>query len=256
MDQNTYNCHFCEYKTDKKSNLSRHLIFKHSDQKCTYQCHFCYCCFTSQQSLTRHVERFCPQKSAAPNTNLIAPNTNIFAPNTNICVEHICTRCQKDLSTRFNLRRHASLECPICHKTFSTSSSKSRHMKSHAPKQIPIIFISSTDQTEFIMDDINLHDIRNAIQKHTPHADVFHMFVLQILQNPWNRCVRKTNMQNVFSYVHVGNNEWETHPDNEVFPKVVADIAAYFADLANIHGRHRGIRRLHGRPRILRRPSV
>lgn len=50
--------------------------------------------------------------------------------------EYICTKCNKHLSSKRNLERHAGkcnglhpLQCSICHKWFSCSSSKSEHKR-------------------------------------------------------------------------------------------------------------------------------
>ena len=55
----------------------------------------------------------------------------------------------------------------------------------------------------------------------------------QLLSNNDNKCVKKTNIRSAHSSVHVGNNNWETRLDKEVYPHLMNNIANDFSDFFN-----------------------
>jgi hypothetical protein len=62
---------------------------------------------------------------------------------------------------------------------------------------------------------------------------VVRQYAEQLLSNKENNCVKKTNMRASHSYVHIGNNEWETRLDAEVYPSMVNSIANDFTEYFN-----------------------
>ena len=52
-----------------------------------------------------------------------------------------------------------------------------------------------------------------------------------LMRRSENQCVRKTNLRSSSSAVHVGDNKWEYHSDQEVLPKLLSHIAT---NLGNI----------------------
>lgn len=52
----------------------------------------------------------------------------------------------------------------------------------------------------------------------------------QLLSHDDNKCVKKTNIRASHSRVHVGNNNWESRLDKEVYPHLMNNIANDFSD--------------------------
>lgn len=63
-----------------------------------------------------------------------------------------------------------------------------------------------------------------------PYAKVMRNYVHQLLSNDNNKCVKKTNIRSSHSQVHVGNNNWESRLDKEVYPNLMNNIANDFSD--------------------------
>ena len=127
-----FECNYCNYKTNKKYNLNRHIHGKHN------------------------INIFNNANIDFNNTNNNFNNTNIDFNNTNIDFNNanndfnnannntnntnntnICDKCGKSLSSKYYLNKHFekckgvinSLECFICHRIFSFSSAKAVHLK-------------------------------------------------------------------------------------------------------------------------------
>ena len=110
-------------------------------------CDHCGLTFKYNCHLEKHLSRKFPCFSRLPSENVICPpvrekcqNEMDMCQNTKENVknmkEFICTKCNKHLSSKRNLKRHMdkcnglhSLQCPTCHKWFSCSSSKSEHRR-------------------------------------------------------------------------------------------------------------------------------
>jgi hypothetical protein len=48
----------------------------------------------------------------------------------------------------------------------------------------------------------------------------------EVLQRPENRCVKKKHIRDKHSYVHIGDNKWESRIDNEVFSRLTYNISS------------------------------
>jgi hypothetical protein len=64
-------------------------------------------------------------------------------------------------------------------------------------------------------------------------SNVVRQYTEKLLSNKDNNCVKKTNMRASHSHVHIGNNEWETRLDAEVYPHMLNSIANDFSDYFN-----------------------
>jgi hypothetical protein len=101
-----FNCLCCEYKSNKKYNLDRHINIKHKNDIDT-------------------------------NKNDIIEDKNDINTDNNDIIEDKCIKCNKKLSSKQRLKNHLlickgvsnPLECHLCHKIYYDSSSKSRHLK-------------------------------------------------------------------------------------------------------------------------------
>jgi hypothetical protein len=204
------------------------------------------------------------KKQTTENTNLPTENTNLPTENTNILKLH-CTKCNKNFKRSENLNYHIEicksisnpLECHLCHKNFSTSGSKSRHIKICKSKTLITIDNNINDTiinngTINNINNINNGTINNNnitvlsfgdgkdIQFMNDHitakmltqmysdgntADGLRQYMQKLLEVPENRLVKKTNAKQAFSKVHCGNGNWETRLDQDIYPKLVNQMA-------------------------------
>lgn len=102
-----FNCEWCNYTTDKKSNFTRHNKAMHSDK----------------------LKELLEKKEAISN-NCEKPQDTSEKP------KHACRTCSKEYKCMEFLLKHEStciglgvLTCPKCWKTFKHQQSKSRHIK-------------------------------------------------------------------------------------------------------------------------------
>lgn len=72
-------------------------------------------------------------------------------------------------------------------------------------------------------------DLRNKYS----HLDILRMYSHKLFDIPENRCVKKTNLNSKYSKVHLGNNQWSTIPDRNVYDKLVMDTTRTFIDNLN-----------------------
>ena len=111
-----FNCLCCEYKSNKKYNLDRHINIKHKNDIDT------------------------DKNDIIENKNDINTDNNDIIEDKNDIIEDkciICIKCNKKLSSKQSLKKHLlickgvsnPLECHLCHKIYYDSSSKSRHLK-------------------------------------------------------------------------------------------------------------------------------
>lgn len=111
-----FNCLCCEYKSNKKYNLDRHINIKHKND-----------IIEDNNDINTH-------------NNDIIEDKNYINTDKNDIIEDkciICIKCNKKLSSKQSLKNHLlicksvsnPLECHLCHKIYYDSSSKSRHLK-------------------------------------------------------------------------------------------------------------------------------
>ena len=84
----------------------------------------------------------------------------------------------------------------------------------------------------FNIEHLSNQIIRSLTQLHEEKDMVAH-YTRQLLVNPMNQCIRKTNLRSSHSKVHIGDNKWETHHDKEVYPKLVADVSNRLSEHMN-----------------------
>jgi hypothetical protein len=211
------------------------------------------------ESLAQNVE------SLAQNVESLAQNVESLAQN----VESHCSKCQKIFRLKKNCKRHEKnckgvqniLECYKCHKIFNTSSAKSKHLKKCTLLQELVITNTSASTTFNNYGTINnnitivlnledsecfdkthisntqLKDILRLIHRNSNDAKKVNMieeYTRQLLLNPINRCIKKTNMREFYSKIHSGNNNWITKTDRELYPKLTCNIAQGLSDFITL----------------------
>jgi len=227
---NEYNCIWCNYTTFIKCNMKRHCVRIHNKD------------FFEE----------------AQNVESLAQN-----------VESHCSKCQKIFRLKKNCKRHEKnckgvqniLECYKCHKIFNTSSAKSKHLKKCTLLQELVITNTSASTTFNNYGTINnnitivlnledsecfdkthisntqLKDILRLIHRNSNDAKKVNMieeYTRQLLLNPINRCIKKTNMREFYSKIHSGNNNWITKTDRELYPKLTCNIAQGLSDFITL----------------------
>jgi hypothetical protein len=182
-------------------------------------------------------------------------NNNIIINNN----DNKCIKCNKILSSKYYLEKHLlickgvsnPLECHLCHKILANSSSKSRHLKNcklslinNEQPSMPINNITNNIDTctniivfnpnnpngkSLKTDHINLEFISKLLK--IKEEDAFSLYTKKILDNPENRCIKKTNLRSTFSEIHVGNNKWNSYYDSDIYPKFISEISNCLCEL-------------------------
>lgn len=95
------------------------------------------------------------------------------------------------------------------------------------------LVVYNTKQIDFQTSHIDipmLNDILKGCGSAEDNKEILTKYGRALLGRKENQCVRKTNLRSSHSQVHVGNNNWETRHDKEVFPKVVCSVANQMSD--------------------------
>lgn len=123
----THFCKYCEYETNRKNNLDRHCIRKHSKE------------------LIQELQN----SNSGQNVHLLSRNVHFSDPNVHFSSRNVhsdsqivhfkfsCDRCNKDFQSNSKLIRHKSSckgplhknECIFCHKVYSSRQSLYNHSK-------------------------------------------------------------------------------------------------------------------------------
>jgi len=232
-DPKPFHCEYCEYKTNKKYNLTQHMVLKHLNIKDTIvekqenKCEKCNRTLCSKQSYKNHIEK-----------------------------------CKGKINP---------LECIHCNKIFKYAPHNYRHRK--ICKLNPInkeavadeLTPSSTPQTQNVQINNNLtnsnnNTITNNIINIKVYKDIYsdeyeedqgfsidgledkikkilkignltemtRRYNRVILSKKENQIVRKTNLRSPHSLVHIGNNKWETILDREIYPHMISSLSNSF----------------------------
>ena len=246
-NKNKYKCSLCNYDSNKKFNLDRHIRNVHENNNII---------------ITQNVD------SDAQNVDSIAQNVDSDEQNKNILR---CKCCYKVFVRKYCLDRHSNtckkiinpLQCELCHVVFSSRSSLAHHRKrcSYTKETTSSVNNLNDDKTngktivnandsshvdikninnnvnnnvnnniinilnfpedgedfDFIIDKINKSQMKAFITQNKP-AIGFNKFANAVWDNPANRCVIKTNANVKYSKVHKGNQEWDLQLDEDVMP--------------------------------------
>lgn len=93
------------------------------------------------------------------------------------------------------------------------------------------------DDLEFVTDHITNPQLKNILK--ITHQDVtdakkvtmLEAYMRELMNNPINKCIQKTNLQNSFSKIHTGENNWTVKHDKELYPLITCNVAQGFSDL-------------------------
>ena len=223
-----FNCEYCSYTSNKKYNLTRHLI-RHDHTQ-----------FKQTNNETEEVLK-----------------------NQIVIIENKCESCLKSFSTKYNLIRHLknckgiilNKKCEYCNKEFKHISTKITHLKTCKFKinknkdnvninvgtinninvvnnitnnNINIVVFDplKIDGSIFKTDHIDLNFL-NLILKSAENNAVS-LYTQKILDNPENHCIVKSNLRSMVSDVHTGQNNWTKYYDIELYPMIIREISNGF----------------------------
>ena len=249
-------CSYCEYKSNKKYNLNRHMVSKHNNE------------INKNATINN-------KNATINNKNATINNKNATIDNKNATIDNKCVNCNKILSSKQYLEKHLlickgvsnPLECHLCHKILANRGSKSRHLKickgisikepsteSTLTNNNNIInnnnciinndnsIINNNNITNIIIfdplkpygttlktDHINLEFISKLLK--IKENDALTLYTKKILDNPENRCIKKTNLRSIYSQIYIGDNKWDCCYDNDIYPKFISEISNCLGDL-------------------------
>ena len=234
-------CDFCDYKTNKRYNLTRHVEIKHIEQK----------------------------------NNLFEQKNNL-----RILHNNQCEKCEKILSSKQNYNRHIQtcqgkrnlLECIYCKTIFSIPQARYRHQKickikleststelilkpldkldiaqhietqqniqtqQYVQNQQNITIVYDPEKLELLND--HLQDKLKSFLKHPDNKTNFCDYSKELMGRKENQCIKKSNIRSSHSEVHIGNNNWELRLDKEIYPGLISNIADNFSECFNTDQKH------------------
>ena len=164
MKGESFNCSLCDYNTNKKYNLNRHIDCKHKKtliQNVVF----------SNQNIDNNTNM--NNQNVVQNNendqNVVLSNQNVVIDNQNLDYDNKCPNCSKKLSSKLSVKRHLNickgvlntLECHLCHKTFADYSSKSHHLKKCKIKNLnnQLSLSNSNSNNDIIINSSNVEII-------------------------------------------------------------------------------------------------
>jgi hypothetical protein len=99
-------------------------------------------------------------------------------------------------------------------------------------QQNNVIVVYNPGNTDFKVDHLLTEDLQKIIRLAipTPNNQAVTEYSKQIFANPENRCIKKKDLKQGHSEVHIGNNQWEMHLDKNLYPQLANDIANKLSD--------------------------
>jgi len=201
-----HKCITCQRLFSNQRNLVRHYGICKGTQN-TLECHLCHHVFANKYAKSRHLKGGCLAVVLHEERliNIGTQNTSVLEPVSSI---NNVNGIQNNIQTQNNIEN-----------------------KNNINNNITIIF-PGDQHMQFITEHITAEKIAELMKK-DDKAETLSSYTRNLMENKRNICVEKTNMRSVHSSVHVGNNQWETRHDKEVYPKVVASLANSFIDILN-----------------------
>jgi len=164
-------CDTCDYKSNRKFNIQKHINNVHNRHATDKELNKC---IEYVQKTTDEVQN---TTDAVQNTTEAVQNTTksvqITTEKVQITTEHkneiFCPGCQKVFKTSQGFKRHQNickgvsnnLECHHCHKVFTKQQAKSRHLKICKMKEVK----------ELVATQLQTHNITNNTQNNTNNTN-------------------------------------------------------------------------------------
>jgi len=212
-----YICTNCDKEFKQKRYLTRH------EKTCkgifdSLECHICHSIFTTRYSKSRHLQK-CKISLQA-----IIPTNDTPLTNTNVHNGNIINN-SGTINNTANITENTE---NITNNTINNNTvTNNINIVTFKPESSDCIEFDTSHITNEVLKEIL------SLAKETENGEK-HMvehYTRNILSNPANRCIKKTNMRSVHSKIHIGNNKWETKHDLQLYPKFVCDVANGFDEL-------------------------
>jgi hypothetical protein len=94
------------------------------------------------------------------------------------------------------------------------------------------VVIYNPENLSFLTDHID-GTILKKILNQPSEKHIVSSYSRELLDRMENQCIRKTNLRSSHSQVHVGNNQWKSLLDKELYPQLMCSIANGFCDFLN-----------------------
>ena len=244
-------CIYCDYKSDRNYNLIRHLVVKHGASKDTL----------NAPKDTPNAPKDTPNAPKNIDKNQCEKCEKIFARH-NYLVKHFlkckgkknslqCELCKEIFSCPPHKYRHQK-SCKIKHEEIikqqqqltiienQTNNNITNNINNgiiNNNNNITLIVYNHDDSNSFIKDHITTSELKNTLKiinkdpNDEKKVSLIEQYVRQLLTNPDNRCIKKTNMRDIYSKIHIGNNNWITKTDLDIYPKLTCNIAEGLSEL-------------------------
>jgi len=267
QDSKNVKCELCDYTSNKKYNLLRHMERKHAQQNVN----------PAQQNVT-----LAQQNVTLAQQNVTLAQQNVTPTQQNVTPENLeeqhlfeCDICYKIFNKQWILNRHKkkctgitnSLICGNCNKTFASRHSKCRHSKTckiihninNTTNNIDNTTINNNNTTNNTINNNTINNI-NILTYNPLHTDLVPItdknidkirrliknrdckskkYIMEIIRQftdysldvYQNRFVIKNNLRASYSKVHCGNNNWKHFMDSVILPKFTNSIIGSFQEL-------------------------
>jgi hypothetical protein len=250
-------CSKCEFKSKYSSNLRRHFLRFH-------ECNLVIPTGNVVEATGKVVET--AGNVVAATGNVVDATGNVVDNFCDICNKSFTRSYGLKIHKETCRGILDPLKCNYCDKIFANRSNKSNHLKICKKKKIDykelipidetntittqniqnantinnagrdtitnnvqniVVFTTDIDESKF-----NTEEFRNKIKilfrSNNDNFQIIKEYNKGIMSIPENQCVKKTNIKSAHSKVHIGNNEWETKADKEVYPQMVCNLANSF----------------------------
>ena len=256
-----HKCKCCPYLTTLKSNLTRHIMRKHENEQTDlinsnhnddkndvnvnipilndknpqiiFQCDKCNKNLSTNKILAKH-----KQICKGVKNSLECPKCHKIFASRQSKSYHIKTCTAQSLLTVSESHHPSSITNN--NNTTNISGDQNNTVNNTVNNtNITILAVdpNKLDQLAFVTDHITNPELKNILK--LTHQDVtdskkvnmLETYMRHLLANPVNKCIQKTNMQNGFSKIHTGENNWEIKHDKELYPKLTCNVAQGFSGL-------------------------
>ena len=194
-------CIKCDKNLSSKRNLEKHLLICKGVSN-PFECHLCHKILANRSSKSKHL-KICKAKLVVNNT--ITTDNNI--PNS-------ITNNDNSINTTNNN---------------ITNNNNSINTTNNNITNIIVFNPYNTDGKSLKTDHINLEFISKLLK--IKEKDALTLYTKKILDNPENRCIKKTNLRSMFSEIHIGDNKWDSYYDNDIYPKFISEISNCLSEL-------------------------
>lgn len=211
MSESKFSCHKCAKVFDREWNKDRH------QSRCrgktltkTFKCGYCNSEFAHASSKYRHLKTC---RTSQEQNNHEATNTTSEITNEGVAV--IGTNATG--AAAGNNTSGAVIGT-------NTGSVVGTQNTTNVENHNSVTIITFGESIRFVNDHITAERLEKMFQPGDLLKNLKE-YMLCIMNEATNRCVKKTSLKHTNVSAHVGNGEWRTFHDKEVFPLMVTEIA-------------------------------